>query len=211
MKHTLLYIYDALCGWCYGFSPTMQAFAKNHVETINVEVISGGMITGDRVGPIGEVAGYISWAYKEVERATGVKFGKGFLEGTMKEGTAIFTSLPPAIAMSIFKEEKPEEQLAFAARLQKAIYYDGIAPRDLEAYGELAAEFGLAEKDFAEKMTEQAYMEKAFEAFDWTKRMGITGFPTLLLQVNKEWHLLGKGAMSLDALEKHYQKITKEK
>lgn len=209
MKNKLLYIYDALCGWCYGFSPTMQAFVDQHEKELEVEVISGGMIIGDRIGPIGEVASYISWAYKEVERATGVEFGKGFLEGTMKEGTAIFTSLPPAIAMSIFKEEKPDKQLAFAARLQKAIYYDGITPRDLETYGDLAAEFGLSNTDFSEKMTKQIYMEKAFEGFDWTKKMGITGFPTLLLQAKEEWHLLGKGAMSLDALEKHYQTIIK--
>ncbi|NJL75411.1 MAG: hypothetical protein HC892_10655 [Saprospiraceae bacterium] len=86
----IIYVYDALCGWCYGFSPTMQEFHNKYQSELDFEVISGGMVTKDRIGPIGEVASYISWAYKEVERTTGVQFGTSFLQGVLKDGKAIF-------------------------------------------------------------------------------------------------------------------------
>jgi putative protein-disulfide isomerase len=207
MKYKLIYVYDALCGWCYGFSPTIRSFVDQHKEELEVEVISGGMITGDRIGPIGEVAGYIKWAYKEVEQKTGVKFGTDFLNGTLEKGTAIFTSLPPAIALSVFKSKLPNQQLAFAARLQQAIYYDGIAPRDFEAYGTLAEEFGLDNTAFQEAMTTEHFLEKAYEEFNWSKQRGITGFPTVVLQKGQQAYAIAKGAVPLENLEHNFQLI----
>jgi len=89
------------------------------------------MVTGNLVGSIGEVALYIAWAYKDVERSTDVKFGEAFLGHTLKSGKAIFSSVPPSIALTVFKSYKPAESVAFAARLQKAIYFEGIEPEHL--------------------------------------------------------------------------------
>ena len=100
-KIKLIYVYDALCGWCYGFSSVINQFAEKYENDLIFEVISGGMVTGGRIGPIGEVVGYISWAYKDVENATGIKFGNNFLNKTLKDGKAIFTSIPPAITSKI--------------------------------------------------------------------------------------------------------------
>jgi putative protein-disulfide isomerase len=143
----LIYVYDALCGWCYGFSGIITEFVGNHPELTDVEVISGGMVRGERVGPISGMASYLSKAYKEVEDRTGVKFGDAFLNETLVEGTAILNSLPPSIALSIFKTKKPEEQLQFASGIQKAIYYDGKKPEDPNLYSELALPLGSTKQN----------------------------------------------------------------
>lgn len=204
----LIYVYDALCGWCYGFSPVITEFHQNHQEELDFEVISGGMITGGRIGPIGEVAGYISQAYKDVERATGVTFGKGFLEDIMEEGSAIFTSIPPAVALTVFKQHRPGQAVDFAARLQKAIYYDGIKPADYEAYGKLAAEFGLDASHFITEMKNNDNLRLAREEFERASGFGVTGFPTVLLQQNGKTTVLGRGYIPLSRLEAAYQQAT---
>ncbi|MEM1324621.1 MAG: DsbA family protein [Bacteroidota bacterium] len=207
MQHKLIYVYDALCGWCYGFSPAIQAFAKQHQSELAVEVISGGMITGERIGPIGEVASYIKWAYKEVEERTGVTFGSTFLEDVLEEGSAIFTSIPPAIALSIFKTKQPEQQLAFAARLQKAIYYDGIRPKDIGAYAALVEEFGWEKADFQEAMADEKYLRQVEEEFYWTKQFGVTGFPAVFVESNEKLYAIAKGAVPLDHLNHNFQRV----
>jgi putative protein-disulfide isomerase len=58
----MLYFYDALCGWCYGFSPVMQKTAEVYQDQFEFQVVSGGMISGSRIGPIGTVAPYIKTA-----------------------------------------------------------------------------------------------------------------------------------------------------
>jgi putative protein-disulfide isomerase len=204
----IFYVYDALCGWCYGFSPTMQRFADTYQAELEFEVISGGMIVGDRIGPIGEVAGYIGQAYREVEQATGVEFGAGFLEGTLAEGTAIFTSVPAALAMRAFKLSRPEQALAFAGRMQRAIYYEGMKPEELAGYAQLATEFGLDRARFLLHMNDETTYIAAQAEFQLTQQWGINGFPTLLLEYGDEEQLgiLSRGYLPYEQLEKAYLK-----
>ena len=159
-RPTLLYVYDALCGWCYGFGPVMQRVAETYADTFDFEVLSGGMVRGDRIGPIGEVAGYISHAYKQVEERSGVTFGDAFLNGTMAEGTALFTSIPPSRALTAFKATQPAdadgtEQVAFAHALQRAVYYDGLPPAEPSTYARIATDFGLDGNAFAAQLDDR--------------------------------------------------------
>ena len=203
-KPSLLYVYDALCGWCYGFSSTITHFYQAHKEQLNFEVVSGGMVVGEREGPIGQVAGYISQAYKDVEVRTGVTFGQGFLQGILKPGTAMFTSVPPAISMSVFKTMQPSQQLPFATALQKAIYFDGIAPNDVEAYGPVAAQFGLDAADFTALMQEPSFAQKARQDFAFAQQLQVNGFPTVFLVVGKQAYMLARGYVPLEVLEQNF-------
>jgi putative protein-disulfide isomerase len=209
-KMKIVYVYDALCGWCYGFSPVMKQFQEKYKDSLSFEVISGGMITGDRIGPIGEVASYISWAYKDVEHATGVKFGTDFLEKTLKKGTAIFTSIPPAIALSVFKTLDSLQVVQFASALQKAIYFDGLESENIEAYGYLAAEFGLDSDTFILKMKDPKYRQLIEDDFRTSSLLNVTGFPTVFLEMNGSYHKIGSGYLSFDKLEINYLSIIKK-
>jgi putative protein-disulfide isomerase len=203
----VVYVYDALCGWCYGFSPVMAKFYDKYKDSLSFEVVSGGMITGNRIGAIGEVAPYISWAYKDVEKATGVKFGNIFLNETLKKGTAIFTSIPPAIALSVFKEVDDKQSIQFAAELQKAIYFDGIEPENYEAYGMLATKFGLDANAFVSKMKETKYIKLAEADFKKSNELMVTGFPTVFFEVNGVYYKIGSGYMPFTQLEDNFLSI----
>lgn len=211
----LVYAYDALCGWCYGFSPVIQAFHQKYQEEYDsIEVLSGGMITGERVGPIGEVAAYIKDAYKTVEDRANVKFGEAFLQDILAEGSAIFTSYPAAIALSIVKKEKPQLALAFSAALQKAVYDEGIKPAENEAYAEVAARevFGFDKADFQHKMELAEFRNDAEADFNSCyKYYGVSGFPTVFLVDEEHGNgvLLTRGYAPIEHLEKAYD-VAKE-
>ena len=206
----IVYVYDALCGWCYGFSPVMEDFYYRYKDEVDFEVISGGMIKGNRIGPIGEVAPYIKHAYKDVEERTGVKFGQAFLKDVLEEGSTVFTSIPAAVALSVFKSEKPDKALLFAKRIQKAIYYDGIDPSNNEAYGRIAEEFGFNKKSFVDKMETARFLEKAKEDFHQAALMGVRGFPTVFLMKGGLRVALTRGYTDYNDLQKAYKKAKKE-
>lgn len=192
-KPTLTYAYDPLCGWCYGFSPVMQRLHQDFSGQMHFEVLSGGMVMGDRAGPIGQVAPYISWAYKHVEQRCGVKFGAGFLEGVLKPGTAIFSSEKPGIALTVFKSHQPENAVRFAHDLQHAVYYDG---KDLTAdatYTDLIGPYRIDPQHFTEKLNSDEFREKTHREFQMVSEMGITGFPTVFLTMENQHYLLAKG------------------
>ena len=206
----LIYFYDALCGWCYGFSSTIQKFVANHAKEFDVEVISGGMVVGERVGPIGNVAPYISSAFKTVEEKTGVKFGDKFLNEVLKPGTAIFSSLPPAIALSAFKQLCPDQQLAYAAGLQKLIYYDGVATDATEEFIELGVSLGADQDELATKMAHPDSDSAALKEFAYAQKLGVSGFPMTVLSKDKELYALGRGSVDGATLEANYQSLLQD-
>lgn len=209
-EYHLIYCYDALCGWCFGFAPHLARFCAAHPEVGRVSVLSGGMVTGERVGPIGEVAGYIRWAYKEVEDKAGIRFGRGFLENVLEDGKAIFTSLPPALALSAFKAHLPDQSLSFAERLQQAVYADGIQPAEFEAYRPLAEEFGLDGAAFLQQMHQEATAREAAKDFQLCGQLGVKGFPSVFLADDERIAPLCQGFLPFENLEKQYQIIMKQ-
>ncbi|MGB3590996.1 MAG: DsbA family protein [Nonlabens sp.] len=174
----ILYVYDALCGWCYGFSPVITEFVDRH--NLDYEVVSSGMITGDRIGPIGKVAPYIKQAYKEVEERCGVTFGTDFLD-VLDEGSMVFTSIQAAVAMSVFKEQGDGDELAFAKAEQEQIYYHGKAPGEAETFATLATQHGCDKEAFLRAMQDEAYLQKAHADFQLSQQLQVSGFPTVFL------------------------------
>ncbi len=197
------YIYDPLCGWCYGFSPVISEFYENHKEDIDFRVLSGGMVLGEREGPIGEVAGYIKDAYKQVEETTGVTFGTPFLEDILEKGTATFTSLPGALAMATFRIYQPDNSVPFAARIQKAIYEEGLPPAEAKTYGHCAEDFGMNSTDFMKLMVDKDKLEIVQKEFEVVQKWGIKGFPTVVYQEKDKGHVLARGYMPLEKLEEN--------
>lgn len=206
----IYYLYDALCGWCYGFSPVFQEFYEEFLPDYSFEVISGGMIQGDRIGPIGEVASYIGDAYKQVEERTGVQFGVNFLDGTLKKGTAIFTSVPPARALTAMKQLQPDSQVPFAGALQKAIYFDGMEPEDMEGYIRLAGDFGVDATDYSRLLNAEDNAYAAREEFMFTQQLGVQGFPMVVLKNDHDqYYLVSSGYVPGDVLRDHFRMAVK--
>jgi putative protein-disulfide isomerase len=198
-----LYLYDALCGWCYGFSPVMHQFVINN--RLNCEVLSGGMIRGNRIGPIGEVASYIKTAYKDVEARSTVRFGKEFIEGTLEEGTAVFTSIPAAIAMAVFKQVMPVHQLDYSSEIQRAIYRHGKPPADHATYSSIVTKYGINPTSFQNMMSQPEFFDQAHDEFDRVAQLGVSGFPTVLLQKDDQLIAIARGCISLDDLQTNFE------
>lgn len=206
-QNKIYYFFDVLCGWCYGFSPVIQQIHNKYHDFFSFEIFSGGMIVGDRIGPIGQVAGYIKDAYKQVEEVSGIQFGEPFLKGILEEGSSTFSSIPPSIALTLFKQMKKEDAFDFAATLQKAVYYDGIQVTDYNAYGPYAEKYGINPDEFVEKMqSEEAHKATQIE-FHETNEAGIQGFPTLLATIDDEVFLLARGFTPFDKLDNVFEKL----
>lgn len=208
--YTIIYIYDALCGWCYGFSPVMQQIHEKYKDEMNFTVLSGGMIMGERVGPIGQVAGYIKQAYKTVEERTGVEFGEDFLNNILDKGEAIFNSYPPSVALTVFKTYQSENAVEFAGTLQKAIYQDGIEPENLQAYGEYAARFGIDADEFVNKMQEEKFKNATFAEFQQVAEWGIQGFPSVIMATPENLYLIARGYMPFERLDSTIRQVLAE-
>jgi putative protein-disulfide isomerase len=182
----LHYIYDPLCGWCYGAKPLVQA-AQAVLPVIGH---GGGMMSGanrQTVSP--QLRNYVMPHDRRIAEYTGQPFGEAYFEGLLRDGTAVFDSTPP-IAAVLAAEQIAGRGLELLGRLQTAHYVEGRRIADEAVLLELAAQTGLEPEAF----------QQAFNAADTDRhikdsrallaRVGGQGFPTFALEQDGQFTLV---------------------
>ncbi len=213
MNPTIFYCYDAYCGWCYGFSPIIKKLAENYGDQIPFEVLSGGMIMPEQPVSISAMASFIDKAYPTVEATTGIKFGPDFLWHIKNPELSDWfpNSEMPAIALCIFKELFPNQQVEFASDLQYALNFEGRDLTDKEAYRHLLEKYSIDQEAFYEKLGSDAFKEHAHYEFQLCKQLQVTGFPCVLIQISEtKFHLLGRGFTSYEDLSARLEAVLNE-
>jgi putative protein-disulfide isomerase len=211
---TIIYCYDAYCGWCYGFSPVMKRVAEEYAGQFTFEVLSGGMILPEEPRHIGAMAAYIQKAHKTVEEYSGVKFGEDYLWHVFNPDKSdwFLNSEKPAIALCIFKEYYPDKQVQFAADLQYALHFEGRDLTDDEAYRHLLDRYNIPADDFYRHLHSEEYKEKAYYEFALVKQLQVTGFPAVLLQASEsKFYLLARGFTPYDTFKQRIESVLADK
>ncbi len=198
----LIYVYDPLCGWCYGFYPVMEKIQKRFASQLTIEVKPGGLAVGDRAKPIGEGYAYINDELKQAEKITGVKFGRNF-RLLAEEGSYMYDSEPPCRAQLTMNQLSPTDSLAFAGVLQNAFFRDGLNLNQAETYVSLLKEFDLDADTFMDLFHSEDIAADLQKEFEWCKNAGATGYPTLLIRIGDEISLMARGYRPFDTVESH--------
>ncbi len=213
MKPTLIYCYDAYCGWCYGFSPVIKKIAAEYKDNLDVEVLSGGMMTGEQVMPIEKIASFIQKEYKTVEDYAGVKYGEDFLWHINNPDRSdwVMNSEKPAIALCIVKEYYPERQLEFASDLQSALNFEGRDLDDDEAYRHLLDKYNIQPEAFYTKLSSDEYKEMAHYEFALMKQLQVTGYPTAFIQTDElKFIMIARGYTPYDDVQQRIEAVLKD-
>jgi len=192
-KPTLIYVMDPLCGWCYGFSPVMQRVYDTYKEKAHFEVITGGMITGNEIGPIGVIAPFLKKATAQVTQHTGAEFSPKFLDTILTEGTQILTSVEPSIAVQLCKTKKPDSIFSFLTALHKEIYINGLKTANINDYSRLFREMGFDESIFINDLKNKKYLTMAQQDFRKAESLGIESYPALLIRSKAGVKVIARG------------------
>jgi len=213
MKPTLIYCYDAYCGWCYGFSEVIKKIYSEYKTKLEFEVLSGGMILPEEPVSIGATAKYIEGAYKRVEEITGAKFGEDYLWHIKhpEQSDWFPNSEKPAIALCVFKEFLPEQQVSFASDMQYALHFEGRDLTDDESYRLLLEKYNIDPGDFYGMLTEEEYKEQAHYEFALCKQLNVVGFPAVFIQTGEtKFYHIAQGYTPFDSLNERIQNVLKE-
>lgn len=213
----LHYVYDALCGWCFGFSPVVQKLYDKYSDRLAFDVLSGGMIPPESAQPFSAKAGFIASAYKQVEEYTGRSFGAPYLHYVFHPEECLWReeSLTPAVALCLLKAAQPEPYenvpggaVYFAGQIQNLHMIEGRDLSDPESYRQLAKSAGCDWTDFQKRMQSEEWIETARYEMSLVKQLGITGFPAVLLQLSEDsFYLIGRGFTPFEDLEQRFLKV----
>jgi putative protein-disulfide isomerase len=205
----ILYIFDPLCGWCYGFSPVIQKIQEDYKSKVDVDIISGGMVVGDRVGPVGAFADYILKALPRLKELTGVEFGEAYIS-QLRDNSLFLSSLKPSIALEVFKSFNEKDTIVFASSIQKLHYIEGKSLEDDSVYLELIKSYNIDSVEFLTKLNSDNYRVETTNLFKMIQEWGITGFPAVIFIKNEAFYLIAKGYVDIENLKKTIDKLLAE-
>ncbi len=209
-KLKIIYVYDALCGWCYAFSKVMTKLYALHHEEFYFDVISGGMILGDRVGPISESSDIIKEHLPRLEETSGVKFGAGYLK-VLEKGEQIQDSEKPSIALTVFRSFLPDQAILFAADLQTTKYQDGTDLALDESYFPLLEKYGIDQNLFLEKLQSEEFKQLAYYDFAIAKQLQVSGYPAAFIQAgDQEFYMIAKGYADFETMELRIKNVKQQ-
>lgn len=206
-KGKMIYIYDPVCSWCYAFSGVMQQIKDTYQDKIPFEIWSGGMVLGDQIKPIGELADFLKPIYKRIESMTPARFGDNYYQ-LIEEGTYVVSSELASVALTAFKELQPENAINFAHDIQKAYYHEGKSLNDIATFIELASPYGIDGERYAYYFQNADVLNKTNADFQNAANLGVRGFPTLLYDTGGEQvFAVARGYTDLDTMTKLMNRV----
>jgi putative protein-disulfide isomerase len=210
----LLYIYDAYCGWCYGMSTVVQRVEQEFAGRLTIGVLSGGMLTKEEAGPIGD-----DWAERvsylqQVAQITGAEFGEAYRQ-LGQEGSYLQDSEPPARALHVFRQLDPQGRaVEFAHDIQQALFVHGQNLNDVATYEALIQAYGLNTDEFRRQFFLPTTATTVQQEFAAVNRIGVQGFPTSILRVGAQGYVLSRGYQPYEAfvqgLEQALQQVSED-
>ena len=194
----LHYIYDPLCGWCYGAIPLTRV--AQEISGLTLVLHGGGMMTGSNSRKItAEWHDYVEPHDRRIAEITGQPFGVAYYEGLLRDTRILLDSAPP-IAAILAAEQIDGKGLAMLHQLQHAHYVEGLEISNNAVLRHCAQIIGLNSDDFtceflfirAESLSQHIHASR-----ELLQKVGGSGFPTFAFEdAQGNLHLLPAGQYS---------------
>lgn len=201
------YLFDPLCGWCYGATPMLDRLSAGGVC---VELLPTGLFSGAGARPMDEGFAAHAWANDQrIERLTGQKFTQAYQHNVLNVRGTLLDSHAATLGISAAGLVDPCRRLFALKTIQRARYVDG---RDIVTIDGVAQVLAAADMrsagDLLKAPTEElmtAHRELVGRGRALFQRLHADGVPALAVMRNDAPRLIGSNALfgSFDNLVAH--------
>lgn len=186
---SLHYLFDPLCGWCYGAAPMIESLAVHlqGVPDAGLSLVPTGLFSGS--GARRMDAGFADYAWANdvrIEQLTGQRFSERYRREVLGQIGASFDAGPAYLALSAVALTAPERELEALRHIQQARYIEGrdITTRPplvelLHAHGLRAAAERLQAAD-AELLALESQRREQSQAL--MRELGLHSVPALVCE-----------------------------
>lgn len=203
----VIYLFDPLCGWCYGAAPMLDKLAASGVR---VELLPAGLFSGAGARPMDEGFAAHAWANDQrIERLTGQAFTQPYQHNVLGIRGTLLDSHAATLGISAAGLEDPSRRWTALKAIQRARYVDG---RDIVTVEGVAAVLGGAGMMDAAAILKSptetllmAHLDLVNRGRALFQRLHANGVPSLAVIRNEAPRLIGSNALfgSFDNLVAH--------
>lgn len=191
---TIIYIADPMCSWCYGFGPEITALHQGLPE-VPVELIMGGLRAHQKKPITAEQRNTIRSHWQQVHAASGLPFS----DVVLSQENFVYDTEPACRAVVAARQLAPQTSLAVLHAIQQAFYAEGQDVTKGSVLAQVCAAAMTAvghtidADEFERAWTSDAALDATAADFALTKKWGVTGFPTVVLERDRALDLVASG------------------
>jgi putative protein-disulfide isomerase len=205
--HTLIYIADPMCSWCWGFSPVLEEIRRVYQDRVTFQLMLGGLRPGNTERFDESRRGYILQHWHAVHERTGQPFNFDFQMGP----SFTYDTEPASRATVVTRHHAPGKEWDFLKRVQEAFYVQNADVTKPEVLEELGVALGVEASPFRQAFHDSQSKQLVWEEFDQSRQLGVSGFPTLLGREGQSVSMLTHGYQDVATLapliEQFLQKV----
>lgn len=198
MTQTLQYLFDPLCGWCYGASAATSEVAS--AAGIQLELMPSGLFSGDGARPMDDSFASYAWSNDQrIERLTGQPFSERYRTQVLADRQQRLDSGPATLALTAVAMTAPQRELQALQAIQRARYVEGRDITQLETLIAVLTALGLEASaallvDPSSPLIE-ANHSRTERARRLMREVGANGVPAFVAEKNGQHRLLRVDSM----------------
>jgi len=172
----LIYVYDPMCSWCWGFTPAWQQLKQALDGIVTIEYRVGGLAP-DSSEPMPEhMQHMLQNTWHTISNKLGTKFNFDFWHTCQPRRS----TYPACRAALLARKVKKESQMIEA--IQHAYYLQARNPSNKSVLAEIAQELGIAsQEDFEQQLNSTVLDQELMTEIAQVRTLPIQGFPSLIL------------------------------
>ena len=188
-KPILWYFADPMCSWCWGFSPVISEIKKNYARELKIALVMGGLQAGETSPISASSREEIFHHWYQVEELAGQEFS---FENALPDGF-IYNTEPACRAVTTVSAIDATKTFAYFTAIQSAFYTKNQDVTQIDRLVQLAGECRVNTEKFKALFLSEKQQEIVKKNFDFTKKAGVQGFPTLILNKPEQLDMITRG------------------
>ena len=193
----LIYVGDPMCSWCWGISEVIEELRQQYAGVMGFRMVLGGLRPGETEPMDDCLARLLAQRWQEVAHVTGQPFNHALLASR----TFVYDTEPPSRAVRVADALQPGLAFPFFQAVQEAFYVRNADTNLAATYLDLCPAFGLDRGEFEALYHSGAMLAATQEDFRLSTMLGVRSFPSVLVRVGEECHLVAMGYSPLVELQ----------
>ncbi|KRR07443.1 DsbA family protein [Bradyrhizobium valentinum] len=189
----ITYLFDPLCGWCYGAAPALDGLTQ--LGDVTLELMPTGLFAGEGARAMNDQFAAYAWQNDQrIARLTGQPFSEAYRTEVLGGRGGMFDSAPATLGVIAVRVTEPARELDALKALQRARYVDGRDNVSLAGVSDILESIGLPAAAERVRTPDEQLMQDYRRSIDAAqldmRRFGISGVPAMLVGEGASRHLL---------------------
>lgn len=187
----LIYLFDPLCGWCYGASACLTQLQQ---QNISLRLMPTGLFSHSGRMMDKQFADYAWQNDQRIYQITKQPFSQKYRQHVLNDEQQAFDSWQATLALTSVSMTNPEDEFSTLKAIQQARYVDGKNITNPQQLQQILSSLGLTQsvelwQNNPDTISQQAQQRIAL-AQRLLQQYNLSGVPQLILEKNNQQQLL---------------------